>query len=279
VSEPTIPASALPPEGGEQYAKDMLSRAEGTSPQPQSPPAPEQTLLAGKFENTDELVKAYEELQKKLGAPKPPAEPPKPADAPKPGEPPKVDPTKPNVDIKPPEQAEAEQAQAVVENAGLDWAALNTEWSTEGALKDESYAKLEKAGIPRDMVDQFINGQIAAATLARNEVFTVAGGEEQYGSMIQWAAQNLSAEEQKAYNNIVNGRDMAATKIAVAGLKARFEAINGSAPKLVTGDTTLSTTGYGSVADLKKDMADPRYDTDPAFRKEVENKLRVSSVL
>lgn len=278
-STPTLPDSALPPEGGADYAAQMIARADGDTPppKPEDKKPEEQPLIAGKFKTQDDLIKAYNELQKKLGAPKPPE-----GDAPKPGEGepkrPVVDPTRTNLEVKP-EDKQSAQAQQVVKEAGLNWDELNSEWASSGELAEASYKKLEKAGIPKEMVDQFINGQIAAATLARNAVFETVGGEDNYTSIVQWAAKNMSAEEVAAYNGIVNGRDMAATKIAVAGLKARFDASNGSEPTLIGGDGPSGSAGYKSAAELKRDMNDPRYASDAAFRKEVENKLRVSSIL
>ena len=40
-----------------------------------------------------------------------------------------------------------------------------------------------------------------------------------------------------------------------------------------------STDSFGSVAQVTEAMNDPRYSKDPAFRKEVEDKLARSSVI
>lgn len=269
-----VPDSAVPP-GDPDYAAKMIARAgAATAPQDDTTnaPAPEPTLLAGKFKDVAALEQAYAELHKKLGQQ---------SNAPKPNEAPAAsanpDPTNPDLDVKPKAEPEGEvkAAEEAVHNAGLDWGALNTEFATNGKLGDEAYAKLEKSGIPRELVDQFIDGQIARRDASRAAVFTEVGGEEVYGNMIQWAAENMSPAEINAYNSIVNGRDVGATKIAVAGLKAKFDAAGGTEPNLIGGGSG-DPAGYKSVLEMKRDMADPRYEKDPAFRREVENKLRAS---
>lgn len=274
VQNQPIPESALPPDKGAEYAQEMLKKAEGAEApadqqQPQDNTKEEQKLLAGKFKSAEELEKAYTELQKKLGEKKPeqPATQKKPA-------------TDPNLAIEKKDEtqdATADAAKEAVENAGLDWDGLNSKWATNGALEDADYEALEKGGIPRHIVDQFIDGQVAAAKIARSEVTSVVGGDEKYGELISWAAENLPAEEIASFNKIATGRDLGAIKIAVAGLKARYEAQAGSEPNLIGGDTSAGNTGYKTQAEMKADMAKPEYHKDPAFRAKVIAKLRATT--
>lgn len=269
MSEVVIPDSALPPEGGKEYADKMIARGAGETP-PVVPPQDEKAqLLAGKFKTQDDLVKAYAELEKKLGAPKPP----EPVKAPEPAK--VIDPSKPALEIKPGEEP-VKAAEQVVEKAGLDWAVLTQEFSEKGALEATSYETLEKAGIPKAMVDQFIEGQVAVAERARNEVFSAVGGQEKYVEMVGWAAKSLSAEEQTSYNAMVNGPDRAAAKLAVSGLQARFAASGATDPALIGGGAPSGSTGFASSAEMKRAMSDPKYSSDPAFRADVMNKLKVS---
>jgi hypothetical protein len=266
---PKLPDSALPPDKGREYAEQMIKKAEGEQPKPEEKKSEEQPqLIAGKFKTQDDLVKAYEELQKKLGATPPNKE----------EQPAKKVSTDPNLAVdKKDETAEtdADKAQKAVAEAGLDWNALNGEWAEKGELSPESYAKLEKGGIPKSMVDQFINGQVAVARLTRAEVTGSVGGEEKYAELMEFAKVNLSAEEQEAYNKIANSGDIAAIKIAAKGLLSRFEQENGREPNLINGGKG-EPAGYRSLDELKKDMADPKYANDPTFRAEVERKLRAS---
>ena len=85
---------------------------------------------------------------------------------------------------------------------------MQSEFDNTGELKPESYQALEKAGIPKEYVDQFIAGQLAMRDNLVSDVKNVAGGEDTYAEMMQWASDNLSENEKSAYNNAVNSTDV-----------------------------------------------------------------------
>ncbi|MBZ5882535.1 hypothetical protein LAX69_24565, partial [Escherichia coli] len=98
-------------------------------------------------------------------------------------------------------------------------------------------------------------------------------------SISAWAASNLTNAELQAYNAQVEGGNLTAAKMAVQGLKARFEAENGNEPSLLNGVTGGdSTEVFRSTAELTAAMRDPRYKKDPAYRADVERKLSKSSL-
>lgn len=164
--------------------------------------------------------------------------------------------------------AESTAAKAVVTNAGLNFDEFSNEFSEKGALSDESYAKLEKAGLSRDVVDAYVEGQKAIAERTMSEVKAITGGDEGYTAMTQWAKSNLSAEEIELFNKQVAGTKSEVTA-AVSGLFSRYTLANGQQPKLQHGNSGVVNTGYESREAMKKDMRDPRYNTDPAFRSQV----------
>jgi hypothetical protein len=112
-------------------------------------------------------------------------------------------------------------------------------------------------------------------------MFDSVGGEEAYGSMMEWASTNLTSNETQAYNDTMNSGNSDQIQMTVHGLKARYTAANGSDPKLISGDTTSANAGgrFDSVAQLTEAMRDPRYAKDSAFRQSVQNKLSNSSIL
>ena len=136
------------------------------------------------------------------------------------------------------------------------------------------------AGIPKDIVDQFIAGQEALIDSTRNAVFSSVGGEENYNNMTAWASDNLSKDEIRAYNSAVNSSDPASATMAVKGLKARFNAEQGFEPtRQVRGEPAKAgASTYRSTSEMQEDMANPRYQKDPAFRKDVERKLARSNI-
>ena len=137
--------------------------------------------------------------------------------------------------------------------AGLNMQDLQSEFDNTGELKPESYASLEKAGIPKEYVDQFIAGQLAMRDNLVSDVKNVAGGDDAYATMMQWASDNLAENEKAAYNNAVNSTDIESIKLAVTGLKARYEAANGIEPTLAKGKASPSTEGgFRSWAEVNR---------------------------
>jgi hypothetical protein len=203
------------------------------------------------------LAKSYSELEKRLG---------KPAEAPKATE-----------EAKAPEADKA--AEDAVKAAGLDINDLYTKYSSDGQIEDSDYAALEKAGIPRAMVDQYIAGTEALKEVQRVSIFEEVGGKANYESAVRWAASTLSKDEITAYNRIVDTGSMEEKKLAAAGLYSRYTKSEGSRPALLSGNNTPAQGDvFRSTAELTRAMADPRYNTDPAYREDVASKLYRSNI-
>jgi len=72
---------------------------------------------------------------------------------------------------------------------------------------------------------------------------------------------------------------MAAVKMAITGLHARYSAVEGREPKLIGGRAPKgSTDKFESTAQLVAAMSDPKYSTDPAYQRKVQEKLSRSSI-
>ena len=107
----------------------------------------------------------------------------------------------------------------------------------------------------------------------------MVGGDEAYTEMATWAAGNMSEGEKKAYNTAVNSKDMDTVKLAVDGLRAKYESANGSEPNLTQGKATPTTEqGYKSWAEVTAAMSDSRYAKDPAYQAMVKNKIANSEL-
>ena len=226
--------------------------------------------LPEKFKSAEEMAKAYAELESKLGQRNPETDEAETDDAEN-----KVDDAEaedPNYDkIK--EDLTAKQ---------VDYQEMTTRfWQNGAQLEDTDYETLEKAGYARDLVDQFIEGQKAIVEAQRATVFAVAGGESEYTTMLNWARANFTSEEAADYDEAVNSSRMTKVLSAVRDLKSRFEDANGREPKrTVAGSTSgAASSVYNSVAEMQRDMADPKYKTDPAFRARVAEKLGRSNIM
>jgi len=212
--------------------------------------------LPEKFNSVEDLAKSYSELEKKLGEQTPKEEAPK---------------TENTNDL--------EIAEKAVASAGLNMDNLAQEYNEKGELDTKSYEALEKAGIPKDYVNQFIEGQKAIADKQATSIKDMVGGSDAYTEMASWAADNMTEDEKTAYNTAVNSKDIETAKLAVVGLKAKFEKANGTEPTLVEGKATVTgEDGYKSWAEVTRAMSDDRYTKDPAYQAMVQDKLSKSDL-
>lgn len=212
--------------------------------------------LPEKFKSVEDLAKSYQELEKKLGDSQPK-----------------------ETEISKDTNSDLDIAEKAVETAGLNMDTLASEYAEKGELDEKSYEALEKAGIPKDYVNQFIEGQKAIADQQATAIKNMVGGADAYTEMSNWAAENMSEEEKTAYNTAVNSKDLETAKLAVVGLKAKFERANGNEPNLLEGKGTVSgEKGYASWAEVTRAMGDERYSKDPAYQAMVQEKLANSDL-
>ena len=107
----------------------------------------------------------------------------------------------------------------------------------------------------------------------------MAGGEQQYEQMLSWASDNLSEAEIDMYDDVMDSGDPAACFFAVQALMARYGDGTGVDGELLTGKSpTTVAQGFRSQAELVQAMSDPRYESDPAYRADVINKLDNSEI-
>lgn len=259
-------ATAAPQPGTPEYDAAMAAKFDAANPSavtPEAPVRPEH--VPEKFWNAETGVidtaawaQSYKELEQKQSQGKPAeaaVETPKPAEG------------------TPEEQAAA----AALESKGLKMDTFSAEFAENGTLSETSYAALEAAGIPKPMVDAYIAGQVALGEQRNAEGYEAAGGKDEFQKMTEWAKTGLTAGEIAAFNTAVTGTTEQ-MKLAVAGLRARFEAVNGREPGLLGGKPSSSgVPGYASRAEMTTDMKDPRYGKDPAFRAKVEAKLAATT--
>jgi hypothetical protein len=107
-----------------------------------------------------------------------------------------------------------------------------------------------------------------------------AGGEQQYDQMISWASENFSQQEIDMYDHVMDSGDAAAAMFAVQALKNAYRDSTGRDGELLTGGSAPSdpSNNFRSQAEVMAAMNDPRYDSDPAYRQDVFDKLERSNV-
>ena len=228
--------------------------------------AEQEGLLAGKYKDAQELEKAYVELQKKLGS------------------------NEPQEDVEQTSATEETEETSLSDGASLISSANDEYYANEGKLSEETLEKfsgmsskeLVEAYLEVQNTDAFKNKSEAAdlSDADINEVKNFAGGESQYDNLITWANSNLDDKSKDAFDSIVNSGSVDAIKIAVSGLKSQYEAANGFEGKMLTGKTAPEKGDvFRSQAELVQAMSDRRYDSDPAYRQDVIEKLERSDNL
>ena len=107
----------------------------------------------------------------------------------------------------------------------------------------------------------------------------MAGGEKAYNSMLDWAGNNFSKDEISMYDEVMSAGDPNAIFFAIQALQARFEEDVGTDGQTLTGRGAGSDDdSFQSQAELVAAMNDPRYDRDPAYRKEMMRRLENSDI-
>ena len=136
----------------------------------------------------------------------------------------------------------------MLDERGLDFSVFQDEYNETGELSTDAYKALEEAGVSKQVVDTWIDGQEARAEQMMNDIYNITGGEANYNLMLQWADNNLEPYEAEAFNKQKSNLDEA-SQFAVNGLYARYQQSEGVIPSLMSGDINVSTQPrYESLA-------------------------------
>ena len=111
------------------------------------------------------------------------------------------------------------------------------------------------------------------------ELKGVVGGAENYDNMLKWANQNLKQGEIQMYDKVMELGNPLAAYFAVQALAYRYQDSSGKDGQMITGKApSASGDVFKSQAQVVQAMGDPRYDKDPAYRQEVQQKLERSNI-
>ena len=215
--------------------------------------------LPEKFKSPEDMAQAYSELEKKMGQGTTEEQ--------------TAETTEDNdgdVQDDKPDDNENADYNAVVVDASKEF------FENDGQLSEETYEKLAKAGLPKELVDSYAAGQQALLQSEEGEIKSVANG--QFDAMAEWANDNLQQEEIDAFDDIVTTGTKEQAKFAVKSLYDRYTQANGSSPRLVQGAVTGgSTMPFKSMQELARAQSDPRYKSgDKAYHEEIDRRLSVS---
>jgi len=253
-----------PADQGEFSAEELDSLAVGE----QMMQAQDQ-LLAGKYENAEQLERAYIELQSKLGE-------------------------------RTQSESESDEVSNSLEEAEYEAEEEETEWSEAAAAIANAAQEFGQTGeISAEQMEQF--NQMSSTDLVEayleyfageveetpdltdgqvNQIKNFAGGEEAYSQLITWAADNVDSQYLEAYNSMIDSANPAVIQLAVAGLMATYQESNGYEGRMLSGRAAQESSlpVFRSQAEVVQAMSDPRYDNDPAYRQDVYDALERSNL-
>jgi hypothetical protein len=226
--------------------------------------ADQQQMLAGKFKDAQALEQAYIELQKKLG----------------------VNDSENTEPVQ--EEPETKEEEVKEEESNPNFELLNKAseefYSNDGQVSAETLEELSKLD-SNELISAYIQmqGQKQPSNdltdAQASEIRSLAGGDEAYSQLTQWAADSLDESFITAYDNIVETGNVQMIQLAVAGLKAEYEKANGFEGQMLTGKAAQPNVDvFRSQQEVVQAMSDPRYDRDPAYRQDVFTKLERSNI-
>ena len=237
----------------------------------------QEQLLAGKYKNAQELEKAYAELEAKLG------------DKDK-GETTETEETEVTTDEPFDQETIDSFAEELRPSVQLITEA-SLEFDEKGSMSPETIEKFSSLS-STDLIKAYEEIQVRAAAnnpgqaeasdltdSQVNQIQNSVGGEQAYQQILGWATQNLPADTVNSFDNLVDTGNVAAIQLALNGLKAQYENVNGYEGRMLQGKP--ARTGgdtFRSQAEVVAAMSDPRYDNDGAYRQDVMEKLDRSNL-
>ena len=225
-------------------------------------------LLAGKYKNAEDLEAAYLSLQKKLGQEEQDYE--------------ESDEGYEEEEGSDEEVSDEAPAVSLINEASEEY------YANDGQLSEETISRFSEMS-SQDLVNAYLEIQAnnpqapqQAVQLSEsdvNQVQNAAGGEANYNRVINWAAENLTEGAIDAFDSVVDSGNPMAINIAFQGLQAEYNEANGYEGRMLQGKAPSSAgERFRSQAELVAAMGDPRYDTDPAYRADVVEKLNNSDL-
>ena len=215
-------------------------------------------LLAGKYKNAEELEKGYLELQQKLSN-------------------------------KEEEEPAEEQAEAVeeteYEETVLDriWEEATTQEEFSPELTEE-ISKMSSTDLANMYLDYRQANEGAEPQVNRDfseadikELKGVVGGEANYANMIDWAQKSLNEQEVQMFDAVMQRGDPLSAFFAVRSLAYAYNDAVGYDGNMVQGKAPRqSNDQFRSQQEVVAAMGDPRYENDPAYRRDIMEKLERS---
>ena len=239
----------------------------------------EPDLIGGKFRSQEDLLKAYQELERKQGQ--------QPEEGETAEESAESYSVEQAVEVYGKENVDALQEKGISLN-DLMWKADNGE-----DISDSFDDLAEVFKVPRQVVENYVSkaqsgGDAAPPELTASDeadLKALVGGDQGFEQMADWARSNLPEEEINRFDAVVDSNNKDAIHMAIQAMQARMNAKDSVVePKLIGGGNVAEPSRFESqqqVLDAMNKMNDRGqrlYDVDEAYRAKVTKLLASSDV-
>jgi len=259
--------------GQEDLAQQLM---EG-EPQPEPLAEPQSDLIGGKFNSQEDLLKAYQELERKQSQSSP------------------ADSGSQQSDGYTAEQATEIYGDEIVNSvneAGLNMAELMWKADQGGDISEHYDALASAVGVPRKVVENYVaksqagEGESVGMTdVEEAQIMDEVGGQDAFQELSGWARTNLDPAELSDYNGIVDSGNKQAIRWALKAMQARSTSGAPSEPKLIRGQAPATQARkFNSQAEVLEAMnkRDSRgrklYETDTEYQRKFAELLSNSDV-
>jgi hypothetical protein len=236
-----------------RYRESQQSQEERESGMPEGyneDGTPQEELIAGKFKSQADLLKAYQELERKQSS----------------------------QETQPPAEAEADKKADTTSSESADEGSFATtkyeqEFVANGGLSEDSYAELQSKGFTRQQVDAYIKGQQAYASSIQTDIYSSVGGHDQYVDLINWASDNVEPATIKEYNDAVDAMDVDRMKrtLEYMNLK-RGQSAPREARRLEGNAPVGGVQPYSNKNEWQRDMTNRLYGKDAKYTNMVDQR-------
>jgi hypothetical protein len=266
----------------DQFLNDLGIADGEPAPAPEEEAAKGEKLL-GKFESPEQLAKAYQELERKLGQKAEQAAPPE-----APAAPPEEYTPERGVEVY------GETVATAIEAAEINPFEMAAKLEAGEDVAPYVNALVEKGGLPRALVETYLAGvkpQAPAAAAAAEAVSlndnpeAVAalrqsvGGDAAFEQLSRWAAVNLNAAEKADYQAAVDSGNVLAAQWALRAMQARATGIKpepdflgGGAQTSEPADVYESRSDWQKERYAKDDNGSELYARDESYQRRVDAK-------
>ena len=256
--------------GQEELAQQFMNEPEEGVPAVQPDPGEEPELIGGKFRSQDDLLRAYQELERKQSQASGPD----------------------SEGLAQPQRYTAEQVVEywgedvvnAVGEAGLDMADLMWQADNGGDISEHYDALAQAVGVPRQVVENYVakaqieaDGAVELSDAEQTAIVNEIGGREAFDSLAKWARDGggMTEAELDDYNAIEQSGNVAAIRWALKAMQAKRAQSQPSEPKLIRGQAPAETKrAFKSNAEAleamnKRDSRGRRlYDVDSEYQRQ-----------